>query len=279
MEKGQRVPFGLSAIVAIGAAIMSAVGILVPELYRDRSEWLRSVWVGNDYVTLLVAVPVLVVALVLTRQNSLRGRLLWYGAIGYTLYNYAYYLLGARINPLFPAYVVVWVLSTFVLMMALYRLDTNAVAEQFSVDWRGRVSAVYMLVTGVGLAIAWVAQWAGIVFAGVKPNLGEAGFQLVAAMDLSFMVPYFIVGGVLLWQRRPWGYVVSPIILTQGALYTLVLAVNSARMMASGGMGGNEFPVWAGWTACGIAALALLLSSVRPPADKDGGMSPSAHRI
>jgi hypothetical protein len=32
---------------------------------------------------------------------------------------------------------------------------------------------------------------------------------------------------VLLWRRRPWGYLIAPIAATQGALYLFVLSVNS----------------------------------------------------
>lgn len=253
----------LSWFVTGGAAVVSAIGVFAPEVYRDRSAWFRSVWIGNDWVTLVVAVPILVVALVLARRGSTRAELVSFGGVGYLLYNYAYYLLGARLNALFPAYVVLWVTSLFVLILALAPLDAESLARRFSGGIRERLVAAYMLFTGVGLTFAWIAQWAGIVFGSLKPNLGEAGFQLVAAMDLSFMVPYFLVGAVLLWRHKPWGYVVSPIILTQGALYTLVLAVNSARMAAAGQMGGSELPVWGVWTAVGAAALVALLSSLR----------------
>lgn len=255
--------FRLSVVIVVLAGVVSAVSLAFPAVYRDQSEWFRTIWLTNDLVTLVVAVPLLVIALALAARGSRRAELLWYGGIGYLLYNYAYYLFGARINALFPAYVLLWVGALFVLILALGRFDAGRLAEEFMPLRRERVVAGYMLFTGIGLSIAWLAQWAGIVFKGASSNLGEAGFQLVAAMDLSFMVPYFLLGGVLLLRRKPWGYVVGPVIMTQGALYTLVLAATSGRMALAGAVGGGELPVWAGWTAVGVAALVLLLSGLR----------------
>lgn len=247
----------------MAAAVVSAGSLVWPGVYRDQSAWLRAVWWGNDLVTLVVAVPVLIAALVLAARGSRRGELVWYGGLGYMVYNYAYYLFGARINALFPVYVALFVASAIALMIALGTLNASAVAADFVPSVRERIAAGYMAFTGVGLGIAWIAQWAGIVFAGAKPNLGEAGFQLVAAMDLSFMVPFFVLGAVLLWRRRPWGYVVAPIIMVQGALYTLVLAVNSAVVGMRELQGAAELPVWSAWTLAGAVALSLLLAGVR----------------
>jgi hypothetical protein len=48
--------------------------------------------------------------------------------LGYAVYNYAYYLFGARMNELFPLYVLLFVLPIVALMLALGRLDAEAIA-------------------------------------------------------------------------------------------------------------------------------------------------------
>ena len=49
----------LSFIIIILAIVASAGGLLLQDLYRDNL-WVTSQWQGNDFVTLVVAVPVLV---------------------------------------------------------------------------------------------------------------------------------------------------------------------------------------------------------------------------
>jgi hypothetical protein len=106
-----------------------------------------------------------------------------------------------------------------------------------------------MAFTGAGLAIAWTVQWAQWVFAGIEPTIGEEAFTLIAALDLSLMVPFFLIGAVLLWRRRPWGYVLGAIMNLKGATYTLVLTAGSAVGTVRGIEGSvGQIPVWGAWT-------------------------------
>jgi len=62
-------------------------------------------WFGNDWVTPAIALPLLTTGLLLDRRGSICGRLLWLGALGYAVYNYAFFLFGAALNSFFPLYV------------------------------------------------------------------------------------------------------------------------------------------------------------------------------
>lgn len=256
-------------------AIQSATGVIVPALYRDTG-WVTAAWYGNDLVTFLIAVPVLIWALVASRGGSLRAELVWYSMLGYAVYNYAYYLFGAALNWFFPVYVVLFTLPVVALILALARLDAAAVASQFAAKTPTRWIGGYMLFTGAGLAFAWIGQWATFMVTGTTPSIGEEAFQLVAAMDLSFMVPWFILGAVLLMRGRPWGFVIAPVVITKGATYTLVLATSSTVATIRGVEGTLEqIPIWVAWTLVGALAVWALLRSLaegrdRPPSLPSG---------
>jgi hypothetical protein len=73
------------------------------------------------------------------------------------------------------------------------------------------------------------------------------------------MVPALVGGGVQLWRRRPWGYVVAAIAGVQASLYLLVLSVNSAVAVKRGlAAPPGEVPLW-GSIALFTAALTLVL--------------------
>lgn len=261
---------GLAAGCALLAATLSAISLLWPDVYRDGDPWIAAVWWGNDLVTLVVVVPASLAALA-AAPRSRRAELVALGTLGYFVYDYAYYLFGARLNALFPGYVLAWVLPAATLITAAGSLDLRRLAEGTTPGARSRIAAGYMALTGLGLTAAWLGQWAGIVHGAAAPpaTLGEDGFRLVAAMDLSLMVPLFLVGSVLIVRRAPAGWLVAPIILTQGMLYTLVLATN-AWVLGRRGLGGaDELPVWGTWTALGGVALGLLLSDVRPRRERE----------
>lgn len=71
----------LPAVLAVLMAVQAAAGLAVPGLYRDAG-WIRAGWVGNDAVTLLVAVPLLVAAVVGARRGSGRAALALAGLLG-----------------------------------------------------------------------------------------------------------------------------------------------------------------------------------------------------
>jgi hypothetical protein len=122
-QTGLRTAYLLSTIIAFLAIVASAGGLLLGDLYRDNA--LVTVgWVGNDLVTLVVAVSVLVAALILSMRGSLRARLVWLGMLGYTLYNYAFYLFGAAFNRFLP-------LQGAVYMLALTAASVSAVRAGF----------------------------------------------------------------------------------------------------------------------------------------------------
>ena len=66
---------------------------------------------GTALVVKLLAVPVLVVASMLTSRGSARGTLPWLGALSYLLYNSVLFLFATPFNELFLLYVAMLSLS------------------------------------------------------------------------------------------------------------------------------------------------------------------------
>jgi hypothetical protein len=58
------------------------------------ADWTRAAWFGNDRVTLVVALPLLMSAMTVAVRGSVRGLLLWFGVLAYAVYSYLYDLLG-----------------------------------------------------------------------------------------------------------------------------------------------------------------------------------------
>jgi hypothetical protein len=241
----------------------SVLGRIFPGQYRD-VVWIRLTWFGNDWVTLVVGVPLLVASLLLARRGSVRGLLLWLGMLGYGTYNYAYYMLGAALNAFFPIYIVPLVLSVVTLILALSRIDVAEAAASFRPKTPGRIVGGYLVFVAVGLTFVWMVVWAAYVFAGQPTPVEPEAFQLVAALDITIMVPALAFGGVLLWRQNAWGYIVAVIAGIQGSLYLLVLSINSAVAILRGlAEAPGELPLWGTLAVTTTAVTALLLANVR----------------
>ena len=98
--RGLTVPFVLSGLVVGLLLLPSLAGLAfgVHGLYRPDPGTLPA-FVGQDLITLFVALPLLVTTLWQVRRGSLRALLLWSGLVVYIAYSYAYYLISPEFNP------------------------------------------------------------------------------------------------------------------------------------------------------------------------------------
>ena len=167
-----------------------------------------------------------------------------------------------RLNAFLPVYVVAVVLAATVLILALSQIDASQFAHSVRPTAPVRLLGGSLVFIAVGLASAWIAMWAAYVFAGRPTPVEPEAFKLVAALDLSLMVPTLGIGGVLLWRRRPWGLVIAAIASVQAALYLLVLSVNSVVSIHLGPTNApGELPIWGTLTLItGTVALGLFAS-------------------
>jgi hypothetical protein len=254
-----RDPYVLTTALTLLMLAQSSLGLLFDDHYRD-VPWIKATWFGNDWVTLLAAVPLAIGAPRRAASGSARGLSLWLGVLAYAIYNYAYYLFGAALNVFFPLYVAASVLSVTAFVLTLSRIDPASVAASFGPATPVRLIGGYLTVVGIGLAGVWLAFWAAYVFAARPTPIDPEAFKLVAALDISLMATGLVAGGILLWRQTPWGYPVAAFAGVQATLYLLVLSVNSAIIPYRGSTEtSSELPLWSTLAACTATATALLL--------------------
>ena len=231
--KRQHVARALSLGLLVLMVTQAILGLSFPGQYRDAA-WIVATWWGNDLVTLVLGAPLLGMSLALARRRSARGLLLWAGALAYAAYNYAFYLFGAALNRFFALYVVCTILAVSALGMVLAGLDVRAVAGRFSAKTPVRPAGGYLMFLAAGLSVVWMGTWAAYAFAGRPTPVETEAFHLVAALDLTTMVPLLALSGYLLSTRRAWGYITAGFGSIQAALYLLVLSVNSVISIQRG---------------------------------------------
>lgn len=221
--------YRLSIAVAILAAVAAAGGLLLPGLYRD-NDFIKSAWFGNDLVTLLVAVPLLGAALYFSQKGSLRAQLVWMGALAYMIYNYAFYLFGAAFNKFFLVYVALFALSFYALVLGLSNLDIEGIKKRFDAKLRVQWISVYLFLISIPLIIVEGGQCLNFILTDKLPEVPA----LIFALDLAVVVPNTALAGVLLWQRRAWGYVLGAMMLVKGLTYGLVLMTGTSLIALTG---------------------------------------------
>jgi hypothetical protein len=263
-----RPTYGLSVMVAVLSAAVSVIGLLFPGLYRG--EWGNGMSRANDLVTLVVAVPVLALGIVYSARGSVRARLLWLGALYSMVYNYAFYVFGIPVTRLYVPWIALLVLAGFAFLLGMGNLDVKSIAGRFSSRAPARLIAVYLFYVAVMVSFLWISRWVNFLRTGQFPDVNGSQFayQVIAAVDLIFLVPMFFSAACLLFRRRPWGYVLGPVALVQGATYTAVMAV----VCVFGWKLTPGSQLFSGWfincvVGCSLCLLCLtgLLLSVRRP--------------
>ena len=256
----------LSSIIVILTVIAAGGGLIFPDVYRDdaiNNAINKAGLYGNDLVTLIVAVPLLIGALIFATRDSLRARLIWLGMTYYILYNYAFYLFGAAINWFFPLYVALIILPVLVLIFALSNTDINGLSQNFRLTASIRWVSGYMFLFTALLVVVWAAQWLSFIVA-VSPDAEQGNFiRTVAGMDMLLLASGMLLGAVWLWKRRPWGYLVATILNVSVAIYMLVLTVGSFTQAMVGVEGATALiPLWVFLGIASLVASLILLGNL-----------------
>jgi hypothetical protein len=266
----------LSIIVAVLAAFASAGGLFLAGVYRD-NPLIITAWKGNDLITLVVAVPLLAGALVMMVRGSARAHLLWLGAVGYMLYNYIFYLYGAAFNVFFLVYVALVALSLYALVLGMWRLDADRVSRGFLAGTPVKGIAGLMLLIPLVMGGIEVQRAVAFLFTGQVPtDIVQTGHPtgVVYATDLALLMPAIAIAAILLWRRRPWGYVLAPVLMVKGVTYPLALIAMSL-------LGANDplTPVYAFFWLLSLTALGLLLWNVRLFREARTAVQAGAHSV
>ncbi|GAA4399664.1 hypothetical protein GCM10023168_07360 [Fodinibacter luteus] len=263
-----RAAWVLSGAVLAVMVVASALGLVVDDLYPEQP-WAVAALRGNDLVTLVVVAPVLAVALATSRRRPTSASvLLWLGMLFYGTYNYAYYAFGTTFNDVFLLHVLAFSASAAGLVLLGSSIDPVEAARGVVGGTRARVVAVFTTLVGLALLGAWGTLSVRFALKGALPEdvMPPSAVHLVYALDLGVLAPAFILSGVLLWRRTPWGAVLAVAVNASGAAYLAVLwAVGGFQ--ADAGIPGKTWlsPVAVGSVlACLLATLALL---VHPHAD------------
>jgi hypothetical protein len=215
-----RLLYAASLIVALLMAVASVGGLLYPaRLYP--TEELRQSFVANDVVNLAIGLPILLGSMWLARRGKLIGLLLWPGALFYVPYNYLVYTFALPLNVGFTLALVLLALSTYTTIGLVASIDGAEVQRRL----RGAVPE--RLAGGIlaGLGIVFTLLAIGTVISHLISNTPIPGPELALQVADFIVSPAWVIGGILLWQHRPLGYVGGAGLLFQASMLFIGLIV------------------------------------------------------
>lgn len=187
---------------------------------------------GNDLITLVVGLPLLIFSTWLAFRGSLRGRLLLTGTLGFFLYTYMSMSMLTSYNQLFLIYVALFGLSLFAFILSMMSIEIEKLPQRFSLTLpRGWIAGLMFLVGGF-LSLAWLGRIIPPLMQNRTPILENTTTLVIQTLDLALIVPLTVSAGVLLLRKSPWGYMLTSIALLKGITLGLgvsAMAINMAQ--------------------------------------------------
>jgi hypothetical protein len=215
----------LSGMLVILLFVASIVGLLYggSGFYDSYPASLAGL-IGQDGVTLVVDIPLLIASMWLTARGSTSGLLLWAGTLFYFAYSYYFYVIGG-FNALFLVYIATVSTSLYGLLSLLFAINAEALKAGFGVGAPTRLVGGFF----IGIALLFFFMWGGMsissAVAGTRP---DEVLRSVVIIDCTVLLPLLFFGGLKLWRRDPWGYVLGGLLLTKLAATGFTLAFTTA---------------------------------------------------
>ncbi|GCE28797.1 hypothetical protein KDA_42810 [Dictyobacter alpinus] len=233
----------LSVIAALLVVVASVSGLIFKSTYaRETPDWALQ-GVGQDIVN-LVAVVVLLIALYFVSKGSIKAYLIWSGVLLYLLYAYVIYAFDIHFNRLFLVYVAILGLTFYALVSSVIHIRLAELQETFAARTPTRLVSGFLLVLCLLFYFLWLGEEIPALITGSVPTslaLDGVLTNPVHILDLAFYLPAILLTALLLWRKKPLGYLLAGpllvfIILMGAAILAIFLVMSSQGLPTSIGV-------------------------------------------
>jgi hypothetical protein len=199
-------------------------------LYKHDSVSMAAQAIAQDYVTLFLGVPLLIISLYLSRKGRVKGHLLLTGTLGYFLYTYTSYSFLSMYNSLFLVYVILMSASFFAFTLAMMSFEISKLPLFFTDKLPVKLIGSFLLFGSFVFGMMWLGKIIKPLMNDTPPEGIEHYTSLVIqALDLGFVVPIGTISGILLMKRKPLGYLLGPVIIIKDI--TLLTALTAMVLL------------------------------------------------
>jgi hypothetical protein len=203
-----------SLAITILVTLASILGLADSDVYGEETKNWATQAKGQDLGNLLAVVTLLLSGYGYYR-GSHRAGLIWLGTLLYLVYAYVIYSMAVHFNELFLVYVAALGLSSYAVMWSVGRLRADN--QHLPQPSARRVAGYTSITIGVLFGLLWLSELIPATLSGEAPqSVIDAGLWVnpVHVIDLSVLLPAFIIAGYLTLQGRASGlFFVGPLLV------------------------------------------------------------------
>lgn len=211
-------------------------------LYRHMSAEVAPQGIAQDYVTLFIAIPLLLFFLRKSVKGSVVSRFILTGCLAYFLVTYLFYLMMAMYNRLFLVYTALLASSFFAFLLSLNALDNPLPPKLFESFSYRRFAGGFLMFNALAIAMLWLGIVVPPLIDGtlIPPETEHYTTLVVQGLDLAILLPSAFVLGWLFWKKQRTGYLLAPVYYV---FLSILMTALVAKIIAMGLQGYNIIPV------------------------------------
>lgn len=221
-------PWVLSMLLLVASTVACVTALAMPELIHGPAVMVGSMR-GTALVVLVLAIPMLVLAMGAVRRGGLLGAVTWIAALVFITYQAWMFLFAVPFNGLFLVYVAMlgtgfWAIVALLVGLAAERF-TGSAGRRMPV----RLLAGWMVFSCLAFYALWLRNVVPALFASEVPAFLEGSGMVTPTnyvLDMAFFLPFTILAAVVLWRRTAWGVVVGGAMLVVLVLESIAIAVD-----------------------------------------------------
>lgn len=215
-----RLIYLFSLLIALLMAIVSVAGLLSPDAVYP-TEDLQQSFIPTDVINLFIGLPILFGSMWFTQRGKLIGLLFWPGALFFVFYHYMVYVFAMPLSWVFVLELILVTMTIYTLIGLVSSIDGQAVQKRISGFVPERLSGGVLAIFGGLFALRVLGVLVGALVNQTSLPRTELALQ-VADFLLTFA---WIIGGVLIWRRIAFGYVIGIGLLFQASMLFIGLII------------------------------------------------------
>ena len=242
----------ISIILSTLIFISGGVGVTATGVYeREAFDWqVQAVW--QDYVDVFLIIPVLLISGIFAYYKRRIAELVWAGTLLYLAYTYLIFCFDIHFNQLFIFYCFILGGSFYALTWFVYYKIAHRPFKDI-IPVRSIITATYLIVTGTTFYILWLADVTPAMLTNTTPvklEQYELPTNPVHVIDLSLLLPAYMLTGIMMYLRIGSWQLLMPLLLVFGVLMSVTIAGLQVLLFVRH-LDGNL------WVAIGLFSVAL----------------------
>jgi len=210
----------ISILIAILIISVSIVGLTNRAALYPTEELVQG-FVPNDVANLFIGLPILIGCMWSANRGKLAGLLCWPGALLFIVYNYLAYVFAVPLSWVFLGYLSLVLLSLYALIALVSNIDGYALRERLAGHVPEKLAGGVLAAFGILFFLRVFVEIGGTLTSGEPMPKPE----LAANISDFFTSPLMLIGGLLLWKRKAFGYLAGLGLLFQASMLFIALII------------------------------------------------------